>query len=57
MLVAEDPDGFGALLDPPAQRVLGLEADEEHQVAVVADAVRQVVEDAPGLRPCPRPRR
>ena len=34
------------LLDPAAEGVLGLEADEEHGVLVAADAVLEVVEDA-----------
>ena len=39
-----------ALLNPPAERVLRLEADDEDQVPVVADAVCQVVEDPARLR-------
>ena len=44
------------LLDPPAERVLRLEADEEDQVPVVADAVGQVVEDPARLRHAATPR-
>ena len=49
-VLAQDADDLLAALDPAAERVLRLEADEEDQVPVVADAVGQVVQDPARLR-------
>ncbi len=50
VLLAEDLEDFLALLNPAAEGVLRLEADEEDQVSVVADAIGQMVKDAARLR-------
>ena len=56
VLLAQDPHDLLAALDPAAERVLRLEADEEDQVPVVADAVGQVVEDPARLGHAAAPR-
>ena len=48
-LLAEDPERSPLLHDAAAQRVLGLEADDEDDVVRVAQAVLEVVQDAPAL--------
>ena len=50
VLLAEDADELASLLDAAAEGVLGLEADEEDEVPVVADPVGQVVQDPARLR-------
>src|SRR5439155_4296603 len=47
--LAEDVDGLRAIAQPPAERALGLEADEQDRVPDVAEAVAQMVQDAPAL--------
>ena len=41
---------LGPFLNPPAEGVLVLETDEEHQAPVIADVVGQVVQDPPRFR-------
>ena len=53
VLLSQNPHALLAALNPAAQGVLRLEADEEHQVAVVSDAVGQVMQDSCPTRPCP----
>src|SRR5215203_2099071 len=49
MLLSQDPDDLLASLNTAPERVLRLKADEQHQVPMVTDAARQVVENAAGL--------
>src|SRR5215218_6071622 len=49
MLLSQYSDDLLASLNAAPERVLRLEADEEHQVAMITDAARQMVENAAGL--------
>src|SRR5262245_32078180 len=49
-LIAEDLEHWPALHDPSTKRVLRLKADDENGVARVGRAMREMVEDATGLR-------
>ena len=46
LLLPQDPHHLLFLLDPAPQRVLGLESHQEDEIAVIADPVGQVVENA-----------
>ncbi len=47
--LTEDVHDLSAVDEAPAERSLGLEADEQHQIARIAEAVLQVVENASAL--------
>ena len=50
VLLSQNPHHLVAVLEPAAERVLGLKTDQEDQVPVVADLVGQMVEDPARLR-------
>src|SRR3954470_12335224 len=49
VLLTHDAKHLFSGLNPPAERVLRLESDEQDQVLVVSDPVRQMMENASGL--------